>query len=211
MPTVSTTDKIHARIMTTGGIERDWPWPRSFLSPSWSCRLGSCPSAASFKVDWAASAETSRATLRACGGAAGGVLAALSTGGNGIGTAAAGSHRSERRYRGEISPRRDLRQRGGTRCGYRRRACRSGTGKCRRGRRPARRRGDGRYGRGNFRQGERACRQRSGRIADRRIERSIFRNPKATLAARTACVAAGQLIGHRQRLLATRALSSNGH
>ena len=72
MATVTTTDKIHATIMTSGGIDRDLPWPLSFLSPSWSWSWGSCPSAASFKVDWAASAETSRATLRACGGAAGG-------------------------------------------------------------------------------------------------------------------------------------------
>jgi hypothetical protein len=42
------------------------------------------------KVDWAASAVTRRATLRACGGAAGGVLDAASTDGSGTDTAVAG-------------------------------------------------------------------------------------------------------------------------
>jgi hypothetical protein len=58
--------------MTSGGIDRDFLWPLFFSSSSWSWRWGSCPSAASFKVDCAVSAETNRATLRDCGGATGG-------------------------------------------------------------------------------------------------------------------------------------------
>ena len=52
----------------SGGIDRDFPWLLSFLSTSWSCKLGNWPSGAIFKFDSAASAVTNRATLRACGG-----------------------------------------------------------------------------------------------------------------------------------------------
>ena len=72
MAIVITTENTHAATITSIGIERDFPWPFSFLSTSWSCKLGNCPSAATFRLDWAASAETRRATLRAGGGTAGG-------------------------------------------------------------------------------------------------------------------------------------------